>query len=224
MNKSLISSIAALIFAYACRANTPLNPGEVLEFPISKAGMTRITIDNDGIEDIYAYPTEYGDNINHHKSGHIFVVSEGLGGPLYVSLITKRGAVQDLKLIPKSKQAEPIVLSFQNIETHQQQMQESTTAILRSFIEGIIPIDFQVITIEEVGRGHMGKCSLEAIVEGAYQNDRYRVLVFKVKNIGQEITILDNRMLWETRDLASAFDQSLLNPDESAKLFVIQNR
>ncbi|MBX9804260.1 MAG: type-F conjugative transfer system secretin TraK [Alphaproteobacteria bacterium] len=225
MNKYLMS-LGALVFAFTdvCYAHTPLNPGEVLEFPISKTGMTRITIDNDGIEDIYAYPTEYGDNISHHKSGHIFVVAEGLNGPLYVTLITKRGAVQDLKLIPKSKKAEPILLTYENAESRLQQSQEDAGTILASFVQGIIPKGFFAISADEVSRDHEGKSSLEAIVENAYQNEHYRVLVFKVKNVGQEQITLDNRVLWEARDLASAFDQSQLNPDQSGKLFVIQNR
>lgn len=230
MNKCLMSFvIAMLIFANFCYAEarhnpTPLNPSEVLEFPISKTGMTRITIDNDGIEDIYAYPTEYGDNISHHKSGHIFVVAESLNGPLYVTLITKRGAVQDLKLIPKSKNVEPILLTFENAESRFQQSQEDAGTILASFVQGIVPKGFYAITVDEVSREHVGKSSLEAIVERTYQNEHYRVLVFKVKNVGQELITLDNRVLWEARDLASAFDQSQLNLEQSGKLFVIQNR
>lgn len=225
MNKNLITSIATgLAYAHVCYANIPLKSDEVLEFPISKAGMTRITIDNDGIEDIYAYPTEYGDNISLHKSGHIFVVAEGLNGPLFVTVITKRGAIQDLKLIPKSKQAEPIVLSSENAEMKLHKTQDDAARILGSFVQGIIPKGFYTITIDEVSRGYVSKNSLEAIVESTYQNEHYRVLVFKVRNVGQEQITLDNRVLWEARDVASAFDQSQLNPDESGKLFVIQNR
>ena len=225
MNKVLMSFVFAILFSVdVCGANTPLNPGEVLEFPISKTGMTRITIDNDGIEDIYVYPTEYGDNISHHKSGHIFVVAESLNGPLYVTVITKRGAVQDLKLIPKSKNAEPILLTFENAESRLQQSQEDAGTILASFVQGIVPKGFYAITVDEVSREHVGKSSLEAIVERTYQIEHYRVLVFKVKNVGQELITLDNRVLWEARDLASAFDQSQLNLEQSGKLFVIQNR
>jgi hypothetical protein len=223
MNKSLISSVAVgLAFAHACHANISLNSGEVLEFPISKTGMTRITIENDGIEDIYAYPTEYGDNISHHKSGHIFVVAEGLNGPLYVTLITKRGSVQDLKLIPKPKQIEPIVLSSKDTEMNLHRVQDDAATILGNFVQGIIPKGFYVIPIDEVSRSHLGKNLLEAIVESAYQNEHYRVLVFKVKNVSSEQITLDNRVLWEAMDLASAFDQSQLNPQQSGKLFVIQ--
>jgi hypothetical protein len=223
MNKSLISSVAVgLVFAHACYANISLNSGEVLEFPISKTGMTRITIENDGIEDIYVYPTEYGDNISHHKSGHMFVVAEGLNEPLYVTLITKRGTVQDLKLIPKPKQVEPIVLSSKNTEIDLYKAQADAATILGNFLQGIIPKGFYAITIDEVSREHVGKNSLEAIVESAYQNEHYRVLVFKVRNVGQEQITLDNRVLWKVMDLASAFDQSELNPEQSGKLFVLQ--
>ena len=224
MYKSLINSFAVgLAFAHACHANISLNSGEVLEFPISKTGMTRITIENDGIEDIYAYPTEYGDNISHHKSGHIFVVAENLNSPLYVTVITKRGAVQDLKLIPKSKKTEPILLTFENAESKLHQSQEDAGTILASFVQGIVPKGFYAISVDEVSREHDGKSSLEAMVENAYQNEHYRVLVLKVKNMGQEEITLDNRVLWEAMDLASTFDQSQLNPEQSGKLFVIQN-
>lgn len=232
MNRCLMSFVLAiLIFANFCYADsplksTPLNPSEVLEFPISKTGMTRITINNDGIEDIFAYPTEYGDNISHHKSGHILIVGESLNGPLYVTLITKRGGVQDLKLIPKSKRAEPIVLTYENAETRLQDLQEEAGRILTNFVQGIVAKGFYAISIDEVSREQLyfGKGSLEAIVENAYQNEHYRVLILKIKNVSSELVTLDNRVLWEARDLASAFDQSQLNPDQSGKLFVIQNR
>jgi hypothetical protein len=185
--------------------------------------MTRITIENDGIEDIYVYPTEYGDNISHHKSGHMFVVPEGLNGPLYVTLITKRGSVQDLKLIPKPKQVEPIVLSSKNTEMNLHKIQDDAATILGNIVQGIIPKGFYVITIDEVSRSHLGKELLEAIVESAYQNEHYRVLIFKVTNVSSEQITLDNRVLWEAMDLASAFDQFHLNPQQSGKLFVIQN-
>ncbi|MBM3632391.1 MAG: hypothetical protein FJX03_01600 [Alphaproteobacteria bacterium] len=225
MNKCLMSFVFVILFSLdVCNAHTPLNSAEVLEFPISKTGMTRITIEKDGIEDIYAFPTEYGDNISHHKSGHIFVVAENLNSPLYVTVITKRGAVQDLKLIPKSKKTEPILLTFENAESQLQQSQEDAGTILASFVQGIVPKGFYAISVEEVSREHVGKSSLEAMVENAYQNEHYRVLVFKIKNVSQEQIILDNRVLWEARDLASAFDQPQLNPEQSGKLFVIQNR
>jgi hypothetical protein len=227
MNKYLMSFVVSiLLFEESSWAHTPMNSGEVLEFPISKTGMTRITINNDGIEDIFVYPTEYGDNISHHKSGHILVVGESLNGPLYVTLITKRGSVQDLKLIPKSKRVEPIVLTYENAETRLQDLQEQAGRILTSFVQGIVPKGFYAISIDEVSREQLyfGKGSLEAIVESAYQNEHYRVLSLKVKNVSSEQITLDNRVLWEARDLASAFDQPQLNPEQSGRLFVIQNR
>jgi hypothetical protein len=221
MKKLLLSSVISLVCAANSGAHIPSNPEEVVELPISKKGMTRITIDNDGIEDIFAFPMEFADNITHHKGGHIFVVADDLKGPLYVTVITTRGTAQDLKLIPKSKQAEPILLSFENKESHQQLVQEGAAAILESFVQGIVPAGFYSINVDEVSRT---KESLEALVDKAYQNGRYRVLVFKVRNVSDEKINLDNRVLWASKDLASAFDQSQLNRGEVAQLFVIQNR
>ena len=65
MNRKLMI-LASLFISSISYAHIPLNPEEVLEFPISKGGLTRISIDNDGIEDIYAYPTDSADNIAHH--------------------------------------------------------------------------------------------------------------------------------------------------------------
>jgi hypothetical protein len=213
-----------LCLSSATLAQTLLNPGEVLEFTISKDGLTRISIDNDGIEDIFAYPEIYKDNISHHKSGHIFVVADDLEGPVYVTLITKRGVAQDLKLTPKSKKAEPIILRFENSETHQQQLQESTASILGSFVQGMVPRGFYAVDAKEVSRGTRENASLEAIVEKTYQNEKFRVLVFRVKNASREKVTLDNRVLWGSGDVASAFDRLHLDPEESGNLYVIQNR
>ena len=221
---SIMSCVcASLLVVEASYAHTPLNPEVVLEFTIAKGGLTRISIDNDGIEDIYAYPTDSADNIAHHKSGHIFVVADDLKGPLYLTVITRRGVAQDLKLIPKSKKVEPIILHFEDKETLQQQLQENTTAILNSFVQGIVPAGFYSIFVLEDVRGHADS-SLKATFESAYQDDWSRVLVFKVKNDSSNEITLDNRVFWEARDLASAFDQSLLNPNETGKLYVIQHR
>jgi hypothetical protein len=225
-------------------ASTPLNPQKVLEFPISKGGLTRISIDNDGIEDIYAYPKEYADNISNHKSGHVFVVADDLEGPFYVTLITKRGFAQDLKLVPRSKKAEPILLSFEDPQTGRDEKanshsQEVYASILSQFVRGVVPEGFSLVSSmdassKEVSRGAGAPEVPEAILEKAYQNDKYRVLIFDIKNDMAERITLDNRVFWgkgnasqgdsSRRDLASVFDQPALNPQESAKLYVIQHR
>ncbi|MBW8309197.1 MAG: type-F conjugative transfer system secretin TraK [Candidatus Paracaedibacteraceae bacterium] len=199
--------------------STALNPGQVLEFPISKKGLTRISIENEGIEDIYAYPMEYADNITHHKSGHVFVVADDLQGPLYVTLITKRGVAQDLTLSPSSKKPEPIVLRFEDEALQQKEILEQSSTVLEKFIQGVIPTGFYRIDVEEVSRS---RGAISCVVETAYQKAPYRVVIYTVKNETPETITLDNRLLWEEGDLAVAFDQPHLEANQTAKLYVIQ--
>ncbi len=200
-------------------AATPLNPTEVLQFSIAKDGLTRISIENDSIDGIYVYPMEYEDNIKHHPSGHVFVVAEDMNSSLYVTLLTKRGLAQDLKLTPAKKKAEPILLKFEDEKLHQKELLDQTSSLLEKFIQGLIPGGFYRIEIEEASRS---RGSLSCVVETAYQKAPYRVLVYTVKNETGEKVTLDNRLLWEEGDLALAFDKSQIEANQTAKMYVIQ--
>jgi hypothetical protein len=214
--------------AGACLADTALNPKVVLEFPIAKGGLTRISIENDGIEDIYVYPTEYADNISHHKSGHVFVVTDDLEKPFYVTLVTKRGIAQDLKLIPRIKKAEPILLRLEedlagvHLESNGSplSLQDVLAKILGEFASGSVPAGFVPTETFEVARG---TGTTEAVLEQAYQNGTYRVLAFVIKNEGADKITLDHKVFWGKGDLASVIDEPVLGPQQSAKVYVIQH-
>lgn len=228
------------------RAETALNPETVLAFSISKEGLTRISIRDDGIEDIYAYPTAYADNIIYHPSGHAFVAGEGLEGPFYVTLITRQGIAQDLKLIPKAKEAEPILLSLGPPRLEQARLGQTRLGqarsgqtgfggaptlplrdvyarILGQFAQGIVPEGFVPVPANEATRSAE---DVEAILEVAWQSGNYRILAFTVHNESNNRIALDHpkihEALWGKGDLASCFYRPVLNPRKSAKLYVIQ--
>ncbi len=188
--------LAAVWSVGFCDAQHIVDSKQLLEVAISKGGLTRITVENDGIEDIYAYPKEFADNIQHHKSGHVFVVSDDLDKPFFVTLITKRGE-----------------------EMQEKTEQEKTTDLLKKFIQGEVPSGFYPIDSGDASRG---KDPLEGVIENAFQNGTYRVLVFRVKNNSDEKLTLDNRLMWEEGDLVSAFDQADLLSNQSAKLVIIR--
>lgn len=208
-----------------CFAHTLLDSSKVIEFKISKSGLTRISIENDSIEDVYAYPAE-PDLIAHHKSGHVFVTPDELEVPVYLTVITRRGVAQDLRLIPTSKKAEPILLRFEELPPPPTPLsslspQDASAHLLAQFIKGRMPNGFTSTTVNEVSRG---EGPVEAVLDKAYQNDQFRVLVFAVKNECSERRTLDNKVFWGKGDLASAFDHPTLSPQETARLFVIQQR
>lgn len=213
-----------LLLSGMAQAHQILDPTQTLQFSISTEGMTRISIEGDGIDDIYAYPQEFADNIQQHKSGHAFVVAEDLDRPLYVTLVTKRGMAQDLKLVPTSKKVEPILLKFETAESKNKEIEEEVSSYLKSFVQGIVPSDFYAIQINESSRtvALPDGQSLVATVEAAHQNARYRVIVYQIHNTTSSPLKLDNRLLWDGRDLAASFDQLALAADQSAKLYVVQ--
>jgi hypothetical protein len=194
-----------------------LDPSQVLQFPVAKDGLTRISIENDGIDDIY-YPADLADNIQHHKSGHVFIMADDVEGPMYVTLVTKRGVAQDLKLTPTRKTAAPILLKFETEETKVQEIQDQIPTLLKSFIQGSVPLGFYPIIIDEVSRT---ASALTAVMEQGFQNTKFRVLVFEVKSENGKHT-LDSKTLWAEGDLAIAFDQPNIEEGQSAKMFVIQ--
>lgn len=213
-----------LLLGGIAQAHQVLDPTQTLQFSISTEGMTRISIEGDGIDDIYAYPQEFADNIQQHKSGHAFVVAEDLDRPLYVTLVTKRGMAQDLKLVPTSKKVEPILLKYETEETKKKETEEEAGGYLKSFVQGMVPSGFYVIQINESSRTAVlpeGQ-SLIATVEAAHQNARYRVIVYQIHNTTNAPITLDNRLFWDGHDLAASFDQLALAADQSAKLYVIQ--
>ena len=86
---------------------------------------------------------------------------------------------------------------------------------------GKIPAGFFSVSAREVSRG---EGPIEAILEKAYQDHQFRVLVFAVKNESSERRTLENKVFWGTGDMALAFDHPTLAPQETAKLFVVQQR
>ena len=59
----------------------------------------------------FVHPAEVQGHVQLHK-GHVFVAPQGLSvkNPLFITILTEDGIVQDLKLIPGGKKAAPIVL------------------------------------------------------------------------------------------------------------------
>lgn len=112
MNKLFLVGSALLSVAL----NSPLSWGvtldeeRVIPLTIAQDGLTRLSVREDKIQDLFVYPTEASNNIQLHTSGHVFITPEGLSGPLSVTLITASGKTQDLNLKSVKKKASPIYL------------------------------------------------------------------------------------------------------------------
>ena len=115
-NNFLMFLLATTMAAHA-HAGVPMNDNQVMEASISNKGLTRLSVKGDSIQDIFVYPfmignVVTGESIQLHKSGHVFIAPDGIKEPFYLTVITQKGQVQDLKLSPVTQKSAPLVLSL----------------------------------------------------------------------------------------------------------------
>lgn len=104
--------LTLILCSTAVQAATEMNPSKVQHFTISNTGLTRISIENDSIKDMFAYPGSIGNSVNLHQSGHLFVAPAGISEPIFLTVISNSGETQDLKLSFADKTPRPLILKI----------------------------------------------------------------------------------------------------------------
>lgn len=212
--------IVSLLVSVVSAEPTVIKPENIIEFSISRSGLTRISVENDGVEDVFAYPA-VPDNIQRHASGHVFVVGDGLDKPLSLTIITKRGVAQDLRLTPTNKKPSPIILKFEEEKAQQPDNTEEQFAFLKVFLNDDVPAGFQSTGLAEASRS---KGHISAIGEVSFTNGFYTVTKFIVKNEGDKRLLLEPRSFFEGGDLAVVFKDEALDSGSSTILFILRKR
>lgn len=88
----------------------PLNELKAIEAPIAQQGLTRITVKQDRILNIFGLAQEYVLETDEDQ-GQIFIHPHPLNSaPIHLTLTTEGGKTQDLRLIPQDKSPEALVL------------------------------------------------------------------------------------------------------------------
>jgi hypothetical protein len=206
-------------------AGVELNMDKVLEVSVSRKGLTRISVEGDQIVDLFAYPANVQNSLQLHKSGHVYVIGEDLKEPLYVSLITRKGKTQDVKLIDQDLTASPVILK-ESATTAVFNQTDDVSAILGSFVQGTLavgtpPSDFLPSPLQEHERSRDELCIQG---EGAWQGRGYLIVQFEITNTGDETIRLRGEQVAFPHDLAIAFDKSILAPGEKSHFFAIQKK
>ncbi|MBW8308649.1 MAG: type-F conjugative transfer system secretin TraK [Candidatus Paracaedibacteraceae bacterium] len=202
-----------------CHAQYTINPTQVLEVTISREGMTRITVEGDGVEDIFAYPSQYSDNIQKHPAGHVFIVGEGISGPLYLTIITRSGLTQDLRLSVKSGKPEPLILKGKKSGEAVHASESIVINAIKTLFSGQIPNNFSVVSTQESSRSREG---IEAIATKSYQSNDYFITEFTVKNTSRNLKRLNPQLMWDSQDYAVIFADESLDASGETKMYVVQ--
>ncbi|NCP62702.1 MAG: hypothetical protein GW748_05250 [Alphaproteobacteria bacterium] len=106
--------LTLLLCSTAVQAASDIDSSKVQHYTISNTGLTRISIENDAIKDMFAYPSTAYDSLNLHESGHLFVAPAGISEPIYLTMILNSGETQDLKLDFARKAPRPLILKHKD--------------------------------------------------------------------------------------------------------------
>ena len=141
INRFYICFLSFFVIVSPCSNATALtlNARQVLSISVATQALTRITAADKLIQDVFVHPAEVQGHVQLHK-GHVFVAPQGLSvkNPLFITILTEDGIVQDLKLIPGGKKAAPIVLESADAAPKIQTL----GAIMADFVSGKVAPGF----------------------------------------------------------------------------------
>jgi len=90
--------------------SSQINPAEVLNLTLADHGMTRISVEDHKITDIFVYPADSTQSFRLHSSGHVFIVPNASKQDIFLSIVFAKGEVQDLKLSFMPQEVKPLIL------------------------------------------------------------------------------------------------------------------
>ena len=195
-----------------------LNSKELLELTVAKEGMTRISVDGDEIDEIFAYPSDVMDGVQKHTN-HIFLVGEHISEPIYMTLITRNGVTQDLRITSKSGRPRAISLKSPQETEGKNNTEDELVDILKNFLSNHVPTNFKSISVIESSRNVGG---IEATAIHTYESHKYRITEFIVKNTTNKTILLNPSMIWDEGDCAVVFVDEALGGYETSKMYSVQ--
>lgn len=207
--------------AYAATIH-PLNDLKVIEVPISQTGLTRITVQDDRISNVFGMRGQYEMEAD-ETSGQVFIrPQDHVLGPISLTLTTEGGHTQDLRLIPKPQSPEALILEKPESEKAQEMTQQSINRhdieeLLYACAEGRIPPGYHSVKLEIPNSDETYPLVSEIT------NGKLRGLTFEVKNEATIPWILAESGFAEKLGLdvvAVLMPKKLLNPGERMQVYV----
>jgi hypothetical protein len=226
-NNFLMFLLATTMAAHA-HAGVSMNDNQVMEASISNKGLTRLSVKGDTIQDIFVYPFMVGnvvtsESIQLHKSGHVFIAPDGIKEPFYLTLITQKGQVQDLKLSPVTQKVAPLVLSLPAPEENMEETEKENRKILEKYVlaalQGIPPRGFKVLTFPDASGRKLGDIHLTPVA--SYTSSSHRLNVFDLENKGDKDIALMPEFFLSSDDVSVAFEKPTLLTQGKIRMVIL---
>lgn len=204
-------------FSLSCLAET-MNPSQVLSLTVSNKGITRLSVEGDPIREMFLYPDNLQEFVTLHKSGHLFLSGENIDRELFLSLITDKGEVQDIKIRSASMPSHPIILNPQHKK--EEVSRKEIERWLKDFAEGLVPEEFERAELQERQRP-VGL--LDAFAQDRYLSKTHEVTVFGVTNTLKDSVVIETRALSKPGEGVYAL-KTLLKPKEITRIVIIKKK
>ncbi|MGL5720273.1 MAG: TraK domain-containing protein [Alphaproteobacteria bacterium] len=207
----------------------PLREQKILPVLLSSQAMTRIWVKDDRIQQLFGM-TEDVVLETDDEHGQIFLKILG-NKPVYVTLVTEAGVSQELKLIPKKKDPEPLMLvsrpkDSSNVAPSRGNTLAWTAAIfeLRN-IARTLPQNFIPKPSERLRCLRAKSSGLEHVsVERLYQQDTQGVrrVIDRLNYKGAKFLNLSPSCLAQVGEVALGIERTQLEPGQSTLLYGVE--
>ncbi len=207
----------------------PIDEKKILEVSISQEELTRIKVQDDRILQVFGLAGEYVLETDDHQ-GQIFIRPvEGLK-PINLTLTTEAGYTQDLRLIPKNKPPEALILKVdteiaQELEKEKQAhaplFREEVEELIHACREERIPLGYKEVPLD------LSTLQGPHLLVREIQGQKLRGLTYRVQNNTQEPLALSESEFAASLPLkpktlvALLISKKTLNPGEGADVYVV---
>lgn len=204
-----------------------LNDLKVIEAAISRQGLTRITVKDDRVLNVFGITGEYVLETDEDQ-GQVFIRPMGPGSlnPISLTLTTEKGHTQDLRFIPKDKAPEALILQADNRTKEEKLSQilpsrEEVEELLYACQASRIPVGYTLMPLDLKTLQNPHHLIREI------RNDNLRGLTYEIKNTGTIPWILSESGFTEKLKenvIAILMPKKLLKPGENAHVHVVAVR
>lgn len=207
----------------------PLNDIKVIKAEVSRQGLTRITVKDDRILNVFGITGEYVLETD-EEQGQIFIRPMGQGSlnPISLTLTTEKGHTQDLQLLPKDKIPEALILQAAEPSKEGSAKNRNQKAISRDEVESLIqaaqedriPVGYNPIPLDIIPK-KSGIQHKEYKLIREIRGPLLKGLTYEVRNTSQIPLIMAEQSLAEPDVVAVYMPLRLLNPGEKTHVYVV---
>lgn len=209
------------------QAAVDMNAERVLQFPVAQFGITRISVEADRIVETFIDPVEATASVKNNR-GHIYLSGQKNIPHLYLSIITKTGQVQDIKISFKDMQPKPILLkkpqqmTAPDIESGEA---EQYLKWLRVFLKGNAPQSFEPKSLSTLESPRQGGNFLASPTSAWAHQQGYTVTQYRITSSGNDSPVVNELRAEQFRnsgDLALVCSARSFCKDKEIYLYVLR--